>query len=118
MDSRSHSAEFSPCLRKINDREAALLCGDEDVLDKTISLEETREYGTMLYRRSMGGEPPDQTIYNRIFRWKAPTRSEEGKDRTMGGIVTLVGMVETGFGIDPAGRTKLFLRLIDRRLHN
>jgi len=51
VDSRNYSAEFHPCLRKINDREAAVLCGKEPGLDQTISLEEAREYGLTLYSR-------------------------------------------------------------------
>jgi len=50
VDSRSYSTEFAPCLRKINDREAAALCGKERSIEDRISLEEAREYGTSLYR--------------------------------------------------------------------
>jgi rfaE bifunctional protein kinase chain/domain len=51
VDSRSFSAEFSPCLRKINDREAAALCGTERAIEEEIPLEEAREYGASLYKR-------------------------------------------------------------------
>ena len=41
VDSRGYSAEFSPCLRKINDREAAVLYGKKNHSpDQMISLEE------------------------------------------------------------------------------
>jgi rfaE bifunctional protein kinase chain/domain len=51
VDSRSYSAEFTPCLRKINDREAAALCGKEWSIEEEIPLEEAREYGASLYNR-------------------------------------------------------------------
>ena len=51
VDSRSYSAEFTACLRKINDREAAALCGKEHTLEENIPLEEAREYGASLFRR-------------------------------------------------------------------
>jgi bifunctional ADP-heptose synthase (sugar kinase/adenylyltransferase)/phosphoglycolate phosphatase-like HAD superfamily hydrolase len=51
VDSRRYSSEFAPCIRKINEREAAVLCGKECSLEDTVSLEQAREYGTTLYRR-------------------------------------------------------------------
>jgi bifunctional ADP-heptose synthase (sugar kinase/adenylyltransferase)/beta-phosphoglucomutase-like phosphatase (HAD superfamily) len=51
VDSRSYSAEFNACLRKINDREAAVLCGRERSLEEEIPLEEARQHGASLYRR-------------------------------------------------------------------
>jgi bifunctional ADP-heptose synthase (sugar kinase/adenylyltransferase)/phosphoglycolate phosphatase-like HAD superfamily hydrolase len=52
VDSRSYSSEFTPCLRKINDREAVGLCGKKCSREDTlISLKEAREYGTTLYQR-------------------------------------------------------------------
>lgn len=51
VDSRSYSAEFSACLRKINDREAAALCGKEWSIEQEIPLEEARKYGVSLFRR-------------------------------------------------------------------
>jgi rfaE bifunctional protein kinase chain/domain len=51
VDSRSYSAEFTSCLRKINDREASALCGIEWAIEQAIPLEEAREYGASLYRR-------------------------------------------------------------------
>jgi len=51
VDSRSYAAEFTTCLRKINDREAAVLCGAEPEPEQTIALEQAREYGATLHRR-------------------------------------------------------------------
>jgi phosphoglycolate phosphatase-like HAD superfamily hydrolase len=51
VDSRSYSGEFGPCLRKINDREAALLCGCEPAFQGSISLQQAKKYGLTLYRR-------------------------------------------------------------------
>ncbi|MBN2553341.1 MAG: HAD family hydrolase [Spirochaetales bacterium] len=51
VDSRSYSDEFTPCLRKINDREAAALCGSPPSLEETVGLEEAREHGLTLYSR-------------------------------------------------------------------
>lgn len=50
VDSRSYSAEFTACLRKINDREAASLCGMGRSLEGEIPLEEAREYGASLFQ--------------------------------------------------------------------
>lgn len=51
VDSRSYSDEFTPCLRKINDREASALCGIQRAIEQEIPLEDAREYGASLYNR-------------------------------------------------------------------
>ncbi|UCF97272.1 MAG: HAD family hydrolase [Spirochaetaceae bacterium] len=51
VDSRSFSNEFKSCIRKINEVEAANLCGKKYDYEEEISLEKACEYGTKLYRR-------------------------------------------------------------------
>ena len=51
VDSRSYSADYSACLRKINDREAAAQCGQEPSLGEEIPLEKARNYGEALFQR-------------------------------------------------------------------
>ncbi len=49
VDSRSHSSEFSTSIRKINEREAAVLCGNEPSPKETITMKQAREYGVQLH---------------------------------------------------------------------
>ncbi len=50
-DSRAYSDELAGTLRKLNDREAAALCGREIAADGELSAEAAREAGLALFRR-------------------------------------------------------------------
>lgn len=55
VDSRRFSADFSACICKINDREAAAACAEEPSPEHEITLDQARRYGAALFERS--GKP-------------------------------------------------------------
>ncbi len=51
VDSRRYSDEYAGAMRKINDREAARLCGSERPAGEPVGFQEARRIGEELYRR-------------------------------------------------------------------